>query len=132
MDPVILGTLIGAGIGTLAGWALIYIYYMIGRRVAKSKDRKVDERVVSDRHLQPMFGNPISGWSRAWAWKPVHTIDHGYIWMRPYWRRRINKKPFLHGGDDFWWQNIRKLTYVFRPQQPAPVKRGLVDPDLWP
>ena len=109
MDPVILGTLIGAGSGTLAGWALIYIYYTIGRRVA-NKER--EKKQVDQSAWEPMFGRPVSDWYRVWAWKPVHTLDRGWIWLRPYWRRRIYKKQFLHGGPDFWWQNIVTLRYI--------------------
>lgn len=109
MDPVILGTLIGACSGTLAGWALIYAYYTIGRRVAK---REIQKKQVDQSAWEPMFGRPVSDWYRVWAWKPVHTLDRGWIWLRPYWRRRIYKHQFLHGGDDFWWQNIVVVTYV--------------------
>lgn len=114
MDSAVLGALIGGMVGIIVSWGTVLIYFLIGRRVAKGKDRTV-KRVIRDRHLQPMFGTPISGWSRAWAWKPVHTLDHGYIWLRVYWRRRIHKKQHLDGGADFWWQNIQKLMYDFRP-----------------
>ena len=112
MDPVILGTLIGAGGGTLAGWAMIYAYYTIGRRVAKQKERVVEKRVISDSHLAPMFGRPISEWERWFAWKPVHTLDQGWVFGRRVWRRRIHKHQFLHGGSDFWFQYLVKLQYV--------------------
>lgn len=127
MDPSTLGAIIGGGIVNLIIWGAVLIFFLKDRRRRAAAKRQVDKRA-----WQPMFGTPVSGWTRAWAWKPVHTLDHGYIWLRPYWRRRIHKKQHLPGGADFWWQNIWKLTYVFREQQPAPVKRGLVDPDLWP
>jgi hypothetical protein len=114
MDPVILGTLIGAGSGTLAGWALIYIYYTIGRRVAKGKERVVDRRVVRDEHLSPMFGRAISDWDRVFTVKPVHTLDAGWVFCRYVWRRRIAKHSYLpHGGDEFWFQYLVKLQYVY-------------------
>jgi hypothetical protein len=109
MDPAVQATLMGGVGGTLIGWAMILISYKVGGKLG---NRVATKRVISDRHLQPMFGNPISSWSRAWAWKPVHTLDHGYIWLRFYWRRRIHKKQFLHGGADFWWQNVKILHYL--------------------
>ncbi len=115
MDPVVLGALIGAGAGTLFGWAMIFAYYMIGQRVAKGKERVVREARVDDSEWQPMFGRPVSDWKRVFAWKPVHTIDEGWIWLKFYWRRRIHKKQFLHGGDDFddfWFQNVVTLRYI--------------------
>lgn len=127
MEPSTLGALIGGGTVNLIIWGAVLIFFLKDRH-----RRAVAKRRVDDRALHPMFGTPVSGWTRAWAWKPVHTLDHGYIWMRPYWRRRIQKKQGLPGSVDFWWQNIWKLTYVFREQQPAPVNRRLVDPDLWP
>jgi hypothetical protein len=52
----------------------------------------------------PRFGYPVTDWYRWYAWHPVETVDRGWRWLRPVWRRRIAKYPQLDGGPDFWWQ----------------------------
>ncbi|QFG13692.1 hypothetical protein PBI_SHEPARD_87 [Arthrobacter phage Shepard] len=106
MDSVVLGALIGGVAGIIFSWGSVLIFHLIRRHVARPK-KQVDQS-----GWEPMFGRPVSDWYRVWAWKPVHTLDRGWIWLRPYWRRRIYKKQFLHGGADFWWQNIVVVTYV--------------------
>lgn len=102
---------ISAGIvGCLVSWGIIAGYY--GVKYRKRREDKAVRRVVANNDFEPMFGRPVSDWSRSFSWKPVHTLDHGYIWLRFYWRRRIYKHQFLHGGDDFWWQNVLILRFV--------------------
>lgn len=55
---------------------------------------------------EPMFGWPITDWYRSFAWRPVETVDRGWRWLRPVYRRRIQKKAHLHGGGDFWFQSV--------------------------
>lgn len=74
--------------------------------------RQVRHLEVNQDQWMPLFGTPVNDWYRTWAWKPVFTIDRGYIWMRPYWRRRVHKHQYLHGGSDFWWQNVVKVQYI--------------------
>lgn len=102
-------TILGILGGALVSGIMIVAFHRVGGKLG---DRIVRSSVVSDRHLQPMFGRPVSDWQSTFAWKPVNTIDEGYIWMKRYWRRRIHKLPFLHGGDDFWWQNVVMLRYI--------------------
>lgn len=109
MDPVVLSSLLGGLGGCLVSWALIFAFYKVGGKLG---ERIVSSSVVSDRHLTPMFGDPISDWKSAFAWKPVHTLDEGYVWLKRYWRRRIHKHHFLNGGSDFWWQNLVTLTFL--------------------
>lgn len=104
-----MGTLLGGLGGTLVGWAMIFAFYKIRDH---RYGRIVQEARVDDSDWQPMFGRPVSDWQRTFAWKPVSTIDEGHIWLKYYWRRRIHKKMFLHGGDDFWFQNVVTLRYV--------------------
>ncbi len=111
MDPVVLATLLGGLGGCLVSWTLIWAFFQLqGRRRVKPRERV--KHPVDQGAWEPLFGRPVSDWYRVWAWKPVHTLDRGYIWLRPYWRRRIYKKQFLHGGADFWWQNVVVLTYI--------------------
>jgi hypothetical protein len=63
---------------------------------------------MTDRY-QPMFGFPISKWHLWFAWRPVQTIDRGWVWLRPVWRRRIELKPFLQGGPSRWFQYVFDL-----------------------
>lgn len=52
----------------------------------------------------PSFGEPITPWFRWFAWRPVHTVDRGWRWLRPVWKRRVQKHSYLDGGVDFWFQ----------------------------
>lgn len=52
----------------------------------------------------PMFGSPIGPWHRVFAWLPVRTYDRRFVWLRPCWRRCIQKHQYLPGANDFWWQ----------------------------
>lgn len=58
----------------------------------------------------PMFGEPVSEWFRWFAWRPVQTVDRGWRWMRPVWKRRISKHSYLDGGSDFWFQHAVDVT----------------------
>lgn len=59
---------------------------------------------MSDR-LIPMFGFPISLWDRRFAWLPTPTIDRGWLWLKPFWRRRIELKHTLPGIGRWWQQS---------------------------
>lgn len=59
----------------------------------------------------PAFGEPVSDWFRWFAWRPVETIDRGWRWLRPVWRRRVHRHQYLRGGADFWFQEC-----VTRPE----------------
>lgn len=53
---------------------------------------------------QPQFGTPIAPFHKWFAWYPIKTYDHRIIWLRPVWRRRIQKHQHLNGGPNDWWQ----------------------------
>ena len=55
---------------------------------------------------QPMFGVPVGPWFRWFAWRPVRTVDRGYRWLRPVWRRRCQSKSYLDGPTVQWFQNV--------------------------
>lgn len=59
---------------------------------------------MNQNRLVPMFGFPISPWDRKFAWLPTPTVDRGWIWLRRYWRRRIEQKHHLPGPGGQWWQ----------------------------
>lgn len=112
MDPVVQATLIGGIAGTFIGWAMICGYFMVGQRIAKAQARVADTRVVADSHLEPMFGRAISDWERVFTLRPVRTLDHGWVFCRHVWRRRIAKHSFLpSGGSDYWFQYLVRLQY---------------------
>ena len=58
-----------------------------------------------------MFGSPIGPWVPAFAWLPVDTIDAGWVWLRFYRKRRVQKHQYLFGGADLWWQNRRYMKW---------------------
>ncbi len=60
---------------------------------------------MSEDSYQPMFGEPIAEWFRWFAWRPVCTIDRGWRWLRPVWRRRCRSHDYLDGPLVEWWQN---------------------------
>lgn len=51
---------------------------------------------------EPMFGMPVGPWFRWFAWHPTKTVDRGWRWLRPVWRRRYQTKPHLD-GPTMWW-----------------------------
>lgn len=57
--------------------------------------------------LLPLFGDPVGPWIKSFAWIPHFTIDAGWTWMRPIWKRHIHKHQYLDGGSDFCWQYRR-------------------------
>lgn len=57
-----------------------------------------------------MFGEPVSGWFRWFAWRPVETVDRGWRWLRPVWRRRVHKHSYLTGGTDWWFQHAVRVN----------------------
>jgi len=58
-----------------------------------------DERRVSE----PLLGNPVGPWHRWFAWRPVQTVDRGWRWLVPVWRRRYQSKFSLPGPIDTWF-----------------------------
>jgi hypothetical protein len=58
---------------------------------------------------RPAFGEPVTDWFRWFAWHPVETCDRGWRWLRPVWRRRIEKHHYLTGGRDRWFQHAVKV-----------------------
>lgn len=57
----------------------------------------------------PLFYNAIGPWHRWFAWRPVDTVTHGWIWLRVVERRRIQLKLSLPGPIRQDWQ-YRKET----------------------
>jgi len=57
----------------------------------------------------PLYGCPVAGWHRWWAWRPVRTYDGRWSWLITVDRRLIQKHQHLDGGGDFWWQYRRAV-----------------------
>lgn len=55
----------------------------------------------------PQFGDPCGPWIRIFAWRPRFTFDAGWVWLRPVWKRHVQKHGYLDGGPDYWWQYRR-------------------------
>lgn len=58
----------------------------------------------------PMFGFPIGPWHRWFAWRPVSTVDRGWVWLRRVSRRRYQTKTHLGGPTMHWFH------YAFEDQ----------------
>ena len=54
--------------------------------------------------FMPAFGKPVTAWWRLFAWRPIWTVDRGWVWLRIVSRRRIVKNAGLPGGKDLWFQ----------------------------
>ena len=61
---------------------------------------------MSEDAYLPTFGDPVSRWFRWFAWRPVHTVDRGWRWLRVVHKRRVQRHHYLHGGPDFWYQHV--------------------------
>ena len=51
----------------------------------------------------PTFGRPIGPWHRWFAWRPVNTVDRGWRWLIPTWRRRFQPHAYLDGPTFEWF-----------------------------
>lgn len=59
---------------------------------------------MADDPYEPSFGFPVGPWFRWFAWRPVATIDRGWRWLRPVWRRRCQSHVYLDGPTVRWFQ----------------------------
>lgn len=64
---------------------------------------------MADDPYRPMFADPIGPWFRWFAWRPVCTIDRGWRWLRPVWRRATQTKMSLPGPTITAFQNVVSL-----------------------
>ena len=55
------------------------------------------------------YGRAVSPWRKWFAWKPVDTVDCGWIWFKTVNRRRIQKHDYLPGDTEQWWQYVKIL-----------------------
>ena len=56
-----------------------------------------------------LFYGPVGPWHRWFAWRPVNTITHGWVWLRTIERQRVQTKLNLPGPIDQRW-DYRPLT----------------------
>ena len=55
---------------------------------------------------KPLFGHPIGPWHRWFAWRPIETVDRGWRWLVPTWRRRFQTRPHLDGPRMTWFLHV--------------------------
>lgn len=58
---------------------------------------------MSDPVPEPRFGFPIGPWFRWFAWHPTETMDRGWRWLCPVWRRRYQTHEYLDGPTRRWF-----------------------------
>ena len=61
---------------------------------------------MKDDPYKPVFGTPITGWYRWFAWRPVNTLDRGWRWLVPIYKRRCQVKLHLSNGGMKWFQHV--------------------------
>ncbi|WGH21771.1 hypothetical protein SEA_INKED_89 [Arthrobacter phage Inked] len=115
MEPVTIGWLVGVGSGIFVTLMLLVAIMPPGKRLGDAVRRQGDNRKrrVDPSAWEPMFGRAHGDWYRWFAWRPVSTLDRGWVWLRPVWRRRIYKKEYLPGPSYSYFQNLVELRYIF-------------------
>lgn len=53
---------------------------------------------------KPLFGRAVLPWHRWFAWRPVNTVDRGWVWFRVVNRRRCQTHEHL-GPVEVWFQH---------------------------
>jgi hypothetical protein len=57
---------------------------------------------------EPLFGKPVDGWRRWFAWRPVRTANAGWVWLRfVEWRACVWTVTDHHQGDVFFQYRVR-------------------------
>lgn len=51
-----------------------------------------------------MFADPTTEWFKWFAWRPVHTWDRGWRWLRSVWKRRCQPHSYLPGPQSWFYQ----------------------------
>lgn len=63
---------------------------------------------------EPRFGFAVGPWFRWFAWRPTMTVDRGWRWLCPVWRRRYQTHEYLDGPTSLWF-----VTRVTPPAEPS-------------
>jgi hypothetical protein len=61
-----------------------------------------------------LFGvRQIREWERIFSWRPVRTIDKGWVWLRFYWRRQIYTPASVDGvfEESYHYQNVIQIAW---------------------
>jgi hypothetical protein len=55
----------------------------------------------------------IREWEYVFSWKPIRTVDKGWVWLRPYWRRQIYTPATVDGvfEESYFYQNVIKIAW---------------------
>jgi hypothetical protein len=52
-----------------------------------------------------MFADPVDGWRRWFAWRPIRMANAGWVWLRFVdWRPCVVHAHLSPGGGDLFWQ----------------------------
>lgn len=63
---------------------------------------------------ETLFGpRQIREWERIFSWRPVRTIDKGWVWLRYYWRRQIYTPASVDGDfeETYYYQNVIQIAW---------------------
>ena len=61
---------------------------------------------------KPRFAQCVSPWHYWFAWYPIYTWDHRWIWVRTVKRRLCQPHWYLHEVPDSWFQYHYDKGYV--------------------
>lgn len=97
-------------------WLLLVGLVTIGVVIFVLRKRKAKSVRRINKQGDTLFGKKqIQDWEKMFAWKPVQTIDQGYIWLRYYWRRKVYLPTDVdHLGNvtwPFYYQNVIKIGW---------------------
>lgn len=97
-------------LGVALAVAGLILGLFVGARTERAKTSKYSgqerTKVIDPKESDyyPYYGDPITDWRTIFAWRPIQTVDSGWVWLRFIFRRRIAKHNYLNGGSEYWFQ----------------------------
>lgn len=93
----------------------------VGFIVLLLRKRKNDDVERKGRSVPLFTSRYVQDWERHFSWTPVRTIDQGWVWLRPYWRRKIYSPDPVESAEitdkhgniihSYTYQNVIKVAW---------------------